>query len=129
MDQESDLFVQAFWVKCREVIRPQIDSAISALDRAGYDANVATHEASDAPDGLPANAGPLVTLTLRSAAPSDAATIPQVIEFRGDVKHQLVEVRTVDGREKAYELAALGAAEVKAEIREWLTRLAISARI
>ena len=26
MDQDTDLFVQAFWVKCREVIRPEIDA-------------------------------------------------------------------------------------------------------
>jgi hypothetical protein len=30
MDRDIDLLVQAFWAKCREVIRPEIDSAIKA---------------------------------------------------------------------------------------------------
>ena len=28
MDRDTDLFVQAFWVKCRDVIRPVLDLVI-----------------------------------------------------------------------------------------------------
>ena len=26
MDRDTDLFVQAFWVKCRDVIRPELET-------------------------------------------------------------------------------------------------------
>ena len=54
MDHNTDLFVQAFWVKCREVIRPEIDAAIGDIRRAGHDANVSTQEYSQVADRLPA---------------------------------------------------------------------------
>jgi hypothetical protein len=38
-----------------------------------------------------------------------------------------VEVVTSDGRTQSYEIAALGMAEVKAEIDGWLARLAAQA--
>ena len=28
MDRDTDLFVQAFWVKCRDVIRPELDRVV-----------------------------------------------------------------------------------------------------
>ena len=31
MDTDTDLFVQAFWVKCRDIIRPELDVAVDAL--------------------------------------------------------------------------------------------------
>ena len=46
MDRDTDLFVQAFWVKCREVIRPEIDRSDRRLKSAGHDANVSTQEYS-----------------------------------------------------------------------------------
>ncbi len=46
MDTETDLFVQAFWVKCRDIIRPEFDEAVDALRGAGHEANVATLEFS-----------------------------------------------------------------------------------
>jgi hypothetical protein len=120
----TDLFVQAFWVKCREVIRPEIDLAIAGLHSAGHDANVATQEAGDTGDGLPANPGPSIALSIRS---SDSPTaVRRAIEFHGDVTGELVGVQTFDGHARSYELAALGSAEVKAEIDGWLARLAIS---
>src|SRR5690349_18528492 len=64
MDQDTDLFVQAFWVKCREVIRPEIDVAVDDLRRAGHNANVSTQEFSAVADRLPALAGPLVMLAV-----------------------------------------------------------------
>ncbi len=126
MDQDTDLFVQAFWVKCREVIRPEIDARIGGLRRAGYDANVSTQEFSQAADRLPAPAGPSVRLTIR---PADAAAdaIHPAIEFHCDVQRQTIDVLTDGARTQSYELAALGTAEVKAEIDDWLARRAASA--
>jgi hypothetical protein len=44
MDRDTDLFVQAFWVKCRDVIRPELDRVVTELKSAGHDANVSTQE-------------------------------------------------------------------------------------
>ena len=44
MDRDTNLFVQAFWVKCRDVIRPELDRAVDDLKSAGHDANVSTQE-------------------------------------------------------------------------------------
>lgn len=122
----TDLFVQAFWVKCREVIRPEIDLAIAGLHGAGHDAHVATQEAGETGDGLPGSPGPSITLSMRSSGSSSATTARRAIEFHGDVAGELVGVQTFDGHEQSYELAALGPVEVKAEIDGWLARLAIS---
>ena len=121
MDQDANLFVQAFWVKCREVIRPAIDAAIADLRSAGHHANVATQEFSEVPDGLPAHAGPSLTLALSPAGAPAGATHP-AIEFHGDVGRQTIEVVASDGRRNSYEIASLGPAEAKAEIEHWLAR-------
>ncbi len=63
MNCDTDLFVQAFWVKCRETIRPELDFTIDDLKSEGHDAHVATQEYSDVPDQLP-EAGPSVILTV-----------------------------------------------------------------
>ncbi len=65
MDQDTELFVHAFWVKCREVIRPEIDARIGDLRRAGHDANVSTQEFSETAERLPAPAGPSLRLAIR----------------------------------------------------------------
>lgn len=122
----TDLFVQAFWVKCREVIRPEIDLAIAGLHSAGHDASVATQEAGGTGDGLPTNPGPSIALSLRSSDLPNAAAVRRAIEFHGDVRGELVGVQTFDGHARSYELAGLGPTEVKAEIEGWLARLAIS---
>lgn len=122
MDQDTDLFVQAFWVKCREVIRPEIDARIGELRRAGHDANVATQEFSQVADRLPAPAGPSVTLAIRPAGATADAAHP-AIGFHGDVRRQAIDVLTDGARTQSYELAALGTPEVKAEIDGWLARL------
>ena len=44
MDRDTDLFVQAFWVKCRETIRPELDYTVDDLKSEGHDAHVATQE-------------------------------------------------------------------------------------
>jgi len=123
MDQDTDLFVQAFWVKCREVIRPEIDMAIGDMRGAGHDANVSTQEFSAVPDSLPAHAGPSLTLAVRRAGTPDDAPHPS-LEFHGDVARQAIDVLASDGRRQSYEIAALGPTEVKAELNGWLARLA-----
>ncbi|WP_428669872.1 hypothetical protein [Reyranella sp.] len=128
MDQDTDLFVQAFWVKCREVIRPEIDARIGDLRRAGHDANVATQEFSVAGDGLPAPVGPSVTLAIRPIDATADAVHP-AIEFHGDVRRQAIDVLTDGTRTQSYELAALGRAEVKAEIDGWLAGRAAAAPV
>jgi hypothetical protein len=128
MDQDTDLFVQAFWVKCREVIRPEIDVAVDDLRRAGHNANVSTQEFSAVADRLPALAGPLVMLAVRPADATAGETHP-TIEFQGNVQRQAVDVLTNRKHTHSYELAVLGTAEVRAEIGDWLSRLAISTSV
>lgn len=102
MDAETDLFVQAFWVKCRETIRPEIDAAVDRLRDAGHDANVATLEfspdAGKAPDGAPA-----LVLTVRPKG-SPAA---RVLSYRGDVPAKDVEVTGPGAGPTRHELAAI----------------------
>jgi hypothetical protein len=128
MDQDTDLFVQAFWVKCREVIRPEIDARIGDLRRAGHDANVSTQEFSDVADRLPAPAGPSVRLAIHPVDATGDAVHP-AIEFHGDVRRQAIDVLTDGARTQSYELAALGTAEVKAEIDGWLAARAAAAPV
>ena len=122
MDTDTDLFVQAFWVKCHEIIRPEIDSAIGDLRSAGHDAGVSSQEYSAVPDRLPAEVGPSLTLSLRPKGTSDGVVHP-AIQFHGDTVGKTVEVRTSAGKSNSYELAALGTPEVKTEIDDWLAKL------
>jgi hypothetical protein len=126
MDQDTSLFVQAFWVKCREVIRPEIDSAIGDLRRAGHDGRVSTQEYTAAADSLPAHAGPSLTLALRPAGASDGDVHPS-LEFHGDVARLAIDILTSDGRKTSYDIANLGPTEMKTELDDWLARLAVSA--
>jgi hypothetical protein len=122
MDRDIDLFVQAFWVKCREVVRPEIDQAIDELRGAGHHGRVSTQEFSAVADGLPTDGGPSLTVTIRPAGAPEEAGHPS-LEFHGDVVHQAIDVMASDGRRKSYEIAALGTAEVRAELDDWLARL------
>jgi hypothetical protein len=122
MNQDTDLFVQAFWVKVREVIRPEIDAAVNALRGAGNEASVSTQEYSAIADRLPAHVGPSVTLSIRPPGASEGSAHP-AIEFHGDVARQAVEVRTSAGKTRSYELAALETREVKAELDDWMAKL------
>ena len=122
MDHDQNLFVQAFWVKCREIIRPEIDAAAHDLRNTGHDATVSTQEYSSVPDRLPAAVGPSLTLALRPRGPADGVVQP-AIEFHGDVAHSKVEVRTSAGHNQAYDLDKLDTPEVKTEIKEWLGHL------
>ena len=121
MDRDTDLFVQAFWAKCREVIRPEIDDAIGELHKAGHDAGVSTREYSATPDQLPAAMGPSVTVSLRPKGAADKSH--PTLQFRGDVADCTVEVRSSTGILKKYELNTVNAAEVRNEIDEWLAKL------
>ena len=122
MNQDKDIFVQAFWVKCRETIRPEIDAVAHGLRSAGHDSAVSTQEYSELPDRLPAAVGPTLTLALRPRGSSDAVVHP-AIEFHGDVAHGTVEVRTSAGYSQSYELDRLDTREVKLQIEEWLGHL------
>ena len=122
MDRDTDLFVQAFWVKCREVIRPEIDITIGALRGAGHDGQVSTQEFSAKADGLPTDGGPSLTLSFRPADAVEGASHPW-LEFHGDVARLGIDVIASDGRKQSYEIAALGSAEVKRDLDEWLARL------
>ncbi len=122
MNQDQDIFVQAFWIKCRETIRPEIDAVAHDLRGAGHDSAVSTQEYSEAPDRLPAAVGPSLTLALRPRGPADGMVQP-AIEFHGDVAHGTIEVRTSAGHRQIYELDRLDTREVRREIEEWLGHL------
>jgi hypothetical protein len=122
MDQDRDFFVQAFWAKCRETIRPEIDAAADDLRSAGHDAAVSSQEYSSVPDRLPAAVGPSVTLTLRPRGPANGV-VPPAIEFHGDVANSKVEVRTSAGYSQGYDLDKLDVPQVKSEIEEWLGQI------
>jgi hypothetical protein len=122
MDRNQELFVQAFWVKCREAIRPEVDAVAHDLRSAGHDAAISTQEYSTVPDRLPAAVGPSLTLALRPRGPADGIVQP-AIAFHGDVVRGKVEVRTSAGHAQAYDLDELDVSDVKLEIEEWLGRL------
>lgn len=115
MDRDTDLFVQAFWVKCRDVIRPELDRVINELKSAGHDANVSTQEYSPVADRLP-DIGPVLTLTVHPNGAPQARTL----QFHGDVAKGSLEVIGNGGTAHRHELAALDEAVAKREIADWL---------
>jgi hypothetical protein len=118
MDRDTELFVQAFWVRCRETIRPELDFTVDDLKSDGHDAHVATQEFSKVPDKLP-DAGPSLTLTVHpNGSPEGHA-----LQFRGDVVRSDVVVTGSTGTSRRHELADLELPVVKAEISAWLTEL------
>jgi hypothetical protein len=119
MDRNQELFIQAFWVKCRETIRPEVDAVAHELRSAGHDAAISTQEYSPVPDRLPAAIGPSLTLALRPRGLADGVA-PAAIEFHGDVAHSTVEVCTSAGYRQTYDLDQIDVPEVKAELDEWL---------
>jgi len=118
MDRDTDLFVQAFWVKCRETIRPELDQTVGELKDEGHAANVATQEYSDVPDRLP-DPGPSLILTVHPKGSPEG----HALRFRGDVARSDVEVTTSAGTSRRHELADIELPVVKAEISAWLTEL------
>jgi hypothetical protein len=118
MDRDTELFVQAFWVRCRETIRPELDFTVDDLKSEGHTAHVATQEFSKVPDQLP-DAGPSLTLTVHpNGSPEGHA-----LQFRGDVARSDVVVTGSTGTSRRHELADLELPVVKAEISAWLTEL------
>lgn len=117
MDRDKEIFVQGFWVRCRETIRPELDFVIDELKGKGHDAHVATQEYSDVPDQLP-DTGPSLTLTVHP----NGAPQGHTLQFRGDVARNDVIV-TSNGKTHRHELATLELPMVKAEISSFLTEL------
>jgi hypothetical protein len=116
MDRDTDLFVQAFWVKCRDVIRPELDRAVDELKGAGHDANVSTQEYSAVADQLP-DIGPVLTLTVHPKGAPEGRTL----QFHGDVAKGNLEIIGNGGKAAhRYELASLDEAVTKREIADWL---------
>ena len=119
MDRDTDLFVQAFWVRCRETIRPELDFTVDDLKSDGHDAHVATQEYSAVPDQLP-EPGPSVILTVHPNSSPER----HMLEFRGDVaKNDVVVTGSPPGTSRRHELSDLELPVVKAEISAWLTEL------
>ena len=118
MDRDTELFVQAFWVKCRETIRPELDYTVDDLKSEGHGAHVATQEYSDVPDQLP-DPGPSLTLTVHPNGDAEG----QKLRFHGDVTRSNVEVTASTGSSRRHELADIDLPVVKAEISAWLTEL------
>ena len=116
MDRDTDLFVQAFWVKCRDVIRPELDRCIEQLKSAGHEAHVSTQAYSPVADRLP-DIGPVLTLTVhRKGAPEG-----RTLQFHGDVAKASLEIIGAGGKAAhRYELASLDEAATKREIADWL---------
>ena len=115
MDRDTDLFVQAFWVKCRDVIRPELDRVIDELKSDGHDANVSTQEYSPVADSLP-DIGPVLTLTVHPKGTPQG----RPLQFHGDVATRDLEIIRTGGKAQRYELAKLDEAVVKREVADWL---------
>lgn len=111
MDTDTDLFVQAFWVKCRDIIRPELDVAVDALRHAGHEANISTLEFS--PDGKTApESAPTLTLTIHTSGAADTRTL----RYRGDVANREIEVMASGCKTSRYDLSAVTQAGVKHDI-------------
>src|SRR5947209_3327108 len=118
MNRDTDFFVQAFWVRCRETIRPELDLTVDSLKSRGHEAHVATQEYSNVPDRLP-DAGPALILTVHPNGSPQGHTL----QFRGDVSGSDVIVVASNGNMRHHELDALELPVVKAELSAWLTEL------
>lgn len=115
MDRDTDLFVQAFWVKCRDVIRPELDRVIDELKGAGHDANVSTQEYSPVADQLP-DIGPVLTLTVHPGG----AEKGRPLQFHGDVVKRDLEIISNGSKAQRYDLASVDEALVRREVAGWL---------
>jgi hypothetical protein len=118
MDADTDLFVQAFWVKCRDVIRPVLDLVIDDVKAAGHVAHVSTQEYSPIADKLP-EVGPVLTLTVHPNGEPEA----RMLQFHGDVAQRNLEILGSGVTAHRYELAAVDNAVAKREIADWVNPL------
>lgn len=111
MNAETDLFVQAFWVKCRETIRPELDDAQDRLRDAGHDANIATLEFSPDQEASP-NAAPALVLTVHRSGAPDAI----VLRYRGDVPAREVEITASGAKPARVDMSSIDGAMVKRQV-------------
>ena len=111
MDAETDLFVQAFWVKCRETIRPGLDHALDELRNAGHEANISTLEFSPDQETSPEGA-PALILTVHPSGAADAS----VLRYRGDVPAREVVVTASGAKPARFDMAAIDEPTVKRQI-------------
>ena len=118
MDRDTDLFVQAFWVKCRDVIRPVLDLMIEDVKAAGHVAHVSTQEYSPVKDDLP-DIGPVLTLTVHLHAEPEARTL----QFHGDVAKRDLEIIGSGVKAHRYDMANLDDAAAKRELTDWIAML------
>jgi hypothetical protein len=116
MDRDTDLFVQAFWVKCRDVIRPELDTVVDQLKHQGHEVHVATQEYSPVADTLPAK-GPVLTLTVHPKG----APAGRTLQFHGDVSARDLEIIDATGKSKRYDLSVLDVATARREIAAWVS--------
>jgi hypothetical protein len=126
---DRDLFVQAFWAKCREVVRPELDRAVERLRERDIEAEIASQEfdatAVQSSAARAKDPGPSLTLT---AGNSPAEGRPR-LAFYGDVLLQRVLVFA--GRRKtatAYTLDQLTEPEARAIVCAWEAKVASSIR-
>jgi hypothetical protein len=118
MDRDTDIFVQGFWVKCRDVIRPVLDLMIEDVKAAGHVAHVSTQEYSPVKDELP-DIGPVLTLTVHLNGAPEARTL----QFHGDVAKRDIEIFGSGIKAHRYDMAALNDAVAKREITDWIATL------
>ena len=110
MDAETDFFVQAFWVKCRDVVRPELDQAVGALRGAGHEANISTQEFSPDKKDLP-EGSPELVLTIHPAG-----SVARELRYRGDVPAREIEVTATDCKMARSDLSLVTDASVKNDI-------------
>jgi hypothetical protein len=118
MDLDTDLFVQGFWAKCRETIRPELDLLVSQLQDHGYEVNVSSQEYS-AGEPSAADAAPSLRLSLHKPK----QTVAAYLQFRGDVNRKIIEVTSSLGMSSSFELADLDLPKVKGLLSDWLAKL------
>jgi hypothetical protein len=118
MDVDTDLFVQAFWVKCRDVIRPVLDLKIEDVKAAGHVAHVSTQEYSPVKDELP-DIGPVLTLTVHLNGEPESC----MLQFHGDVAKRDLEIIGSGIKARRYEMASVDDAVAKREIGDWIAIL------
>lgn len=111
MDAETDLFVQAFWVKCRETIRPALDDARDGLRDAGHDAEIATLEFSSDQQAAP-DAAPALVLSVHRSG--DDGT--WVLRYRGDVPAREIEISLPGERPVRADMSTIDDAMVNSHV-------------
>lgn len=123
MDVDTELFVQGFWAKCTETIRPELDLLISQLQDHGHEVGVSSQDYS-AGEPSPDDGDPSLRLSvgLKGVPRGPEATAPY-LQFRGNVGRKAVEVTDSTGPARSFELADLDLPKVKSLLSDWLAKL------